>query len=143
MMVWFIHLYCSIYVVFCLIFVWYFPDFNIWWRLNPSFLTKMFYKFHWEMKMFFDKIKFLAFEWNWCFQAEAIGKHRRFVFLWLRWVLKLKAFIIHQISKSWSQIELCFALWSFYWAFNLWKKFWKNEFLTMLHNKILQHKFQY
>ena len=139
MMVWFIHLYCSIYVVFCLIFIWYFPDFNIWWRLNPSFLTKMFYKFLWEIKMFFDKINF----WLWCFQAEAIGKHRRFVFLWLRWVLKLKAFIIHQISKSWSQIELCFALWSFYWAFNLWKKFWKNEFLTMLHNKILQHKFQY
>ena len=105
----------------------------------PSFLTKMFYKFLWEIKMFFDKINF----WLWCFQAEAIGKHRRFVFLWLRWVLKLKAFIIHQISKSWSQIELCFALWSFYWAFNLWKKFWKNEFLTMLHNKILQHKFQY
>ena len=58
MMVWFIHLYCSIYVVFCLIFVWYFPDFNIWWRLNPSFLTKMFYKFLWEIKMFFDKINF-------------------------------------------------------------------------------------
>ena len=61
MMVWFIHLYCSIYVVFCLIFVWYFPDFNIWWRLNPSFLTKMFYKFLWEIKMFFNKINF----WLW------------------------------------------------------------------------------
>ena len=39
------------------------PDFNRWWLLIHSIVTKMFFQIHCHLKMFFDKMFFWLFNW--------------------------------------------------------------------------------